>query len=53
MEGSSTLVVQRRTDQVSYAVFFNIAGIDFTALDDEMEAITDSLPASAWPPWPS
>jgi hypothetical protein len=50
MEGTSTLAVQRLSDQLSYAVFFNIHGIDFTDLDAEMSAITDSLPASAWPP---
>jgi CubicO group peptidase (beta-lactamase class C family) len=50
MAGTWTTVVQRRHDEVSYAVFFNIAA-DYSSLIGEMQAITDDLyplPDSAW-----
>jgi hypothetical protein len=47
MPGTWTTVVQRRHDEVSYAVFFNIGGA-YEGLLPELEAVTDRLFASDW-----
>jgi hypothetical protein len=47
MAGTWTNVVQRRYDEVSYAVFFNMAG-RYDALFAELESITDSLTDGDW-----
>ena len=45
--GTWTVTLQRRYDEVSFAVFFNMAG-DFGGLFEQLERITDSLPDAAW-----
>jgi hypothetical protein len=45
--GTWNLTQQRRHDEVSIAVFFNMAG-DYNGLFEQLDRITDSLPASAW-----
>jgi len=45
--GSWTGAVQRRYDEVSIALFFNMAG-QYTPLFEQLERITDDLPESAW-----
>jgi CubicO group peptidase (beta-lactamase class C family) len=45
--GTWNVAEQRRYDEVSIAVFFNMPG-DFGALFEQLERITDSLPQSAW-----
>ena len=47
MPGTWTNVVQRRYDEVSYAVFFNIAG-PYHPLFEQLQAITDSLTDADW-----
>jgi CubicO group peptidase (beta-lactamase class C family) len=47
MAGTWTVSEQRRWDEVSFVVFFNIVG-PYDGLVPQLEAITDSLPASAW-----
>jgi hypothetical protein len=47
MPGTWTNVVQRRYDEVSYAVFFNITG-PYHPLFDQLQAITNSLTDSDW-----
>jgi hypothetical protein len=47
MPGTWTVIVQRRSDQVSYAVFFNIGGA-YDALVAELETITNGLAESDW-----
>jgi hypothetical protein len=47
MPGTWTNVVQRRYDEVSYAVFFNIAG-QYDALFGQLQTITDGLTAADW-----
>ena len=45
--GLWTVVEQRRHDEVSFALFFNIAG-PYDEIFGELERITDGLPESAW-----
>lgn len=47
MAGTATITVQRRYDEVSYAVLFN-KSVKTDALYTELNAIVDSLPADAW-----
>ena len=47
MAGTWTNGVQRRYDEVSYAVFFNIAGV-YDALFEQLQTITDGLTDADW-----
>lgn len=47
MSGTTTLIVQRRWDQVSFAALFNISG-PYDPIVDEISCITDGLPDSAF-----
>ena len=47
MAGTWTLVVQRRHDEVSYAVFFNICGV-YDALFDQLQTLTKNLTDADW-----
>jgi hypothetical protein len=47
MAGTWTCVVQRRYDEVSFAVFFNMAGV-YDALYEQLQAITDGLTDADW-----
>jgi hypothetical protein len=47
MPGTWTTVVQRRHDEVSYAVFFNLAGA-YDGFVDQLQTITDGLTDADW-----
>jgi len=47
MAGTASVTVQRRYDEVSYAVLFN-KGAKLDPLADELNAMVDALPAEAW-----
>ena len=47
MPGTWTTVVQRRYDEVSYAVFFNIGGV-YDALFEQLQSITNGLSDADW-----
>jgi CubicO group peptidase (beta-lactamase class C family) len=47
MQGTWTAIVQRRYDEVSYAIYFNIGG-EYGALIADLESVTDSLSDADW-----
>jgi hypothetical protein len=50
-QGTWSLALQRRYDEVNLAVIFNIDG-DYGELLTRLEAITDSIPEAEWTPSP-
>jgi CubicO group peptidase (beta-lactamase class C family) len=47
-EGSVSFLFQRLWDEVNIAVIFSMDGEDFGPIVDKLDAVTNSLPESAW-----
>lgn len=47
-EGTVSFLFQRLWDEVNIAVIFNMDGEDFGPIVDQLDAVTNSLPDSAW-----